>query len=104
MELCTSTLIIKAHPKGVPTKEALNILSQIVDGVAYLHSENIIQRDLKPANIFIKGNYMKIGDFNISKEIGKGGVTKASQMLATVDYCPPERLIYRQPGDFRADL
>ena len=106
MELCSSTLMdtLKANPKGVPMKEARNILSQIVDGVAYLHSENIIHRDLKPGNIFIKGNQMKIGDFNISKEIGKGGITKASQMLATLDYCPPERAIYRQPGDFRTDL
>ena len=72
MELCTSTLvdILKAHSNGVPIKEARNILSQIVDSVAYLHSKKIIHRDLKPANVFIKEGIIKIGDFNISKEIG----------------------------------
>ena len=106
MELCTSTLVdtLKSHPNGVPIKETRNIISQIVDGVAYLHSENIIHRDLKPANVFIKGGIMKIGDFNISKEIGKGDITRASQMLATLDYCPPERAIHRPPGDYRVDL
>ena len=106
MELCTSTLddTLKANPNGVPIKEARNILSQIVDGVAYLHSKKIIHRDLKPANIFIKDDIIKIGDFNISKEIGKGDITRASQMFATLDYCPPERTIHRQPGDYRVDL
>ena len=106
MELCTSTLddALKAHPNGVPIKEARNILSQIVDGVAYLHSKLIIHRDLKPANVFIKEGIMKIGDLNISKEIGKGNTTRASQMFATLDYCPPERAIHRQPGDYRVDL
>ena len=100
MELCTSTIVdtLKAHPNGVPIKEARNILSQLVDGVAYLHSKMIIHRDLKPASVFIKEDIMKIGDFNISKEIGKGNTTRASQMFATLDYCPPERAIHRQPG------
>ena len=106
MELCTSTLVdsLKAHPNGVPIKEARNILYQIVGGVAYLHSKKIIHRDLKPANIFIKEGIIKIGDFNISKEIGKGDTTRASQMFATLDYCPPERIIHRLPGDYRVDL
>ena len=106
MELCTSTLVdtLKAHSNGVPIKEARNILSQIVDGVAYLHSKLIIHRDLKPANVFIKEGIIKIGDFNISKEIGKGDMTRASQMLVTIHYCPPERAIHRQPGDYRVDL
>ena len=106
MELCTSTLVdtLKAHPNGVPIKEARNILSQIVNGVAYLHSKKIIHRDLKPANVFIKDGIIKIGDFNISKEIGKGDITRTSRMFATLDYCPPERAIHRLPGDYRVDL
>ena len=106
MELCTSTLddTLKAHPDGVPIKEARNILSQIVDGVAYLHSKKIIHRDLKPANIFIKEGIIKIGDFNISKEIGKGDITRPSQMMATFHYSPPERAIHRLSGDYRFDL
>ena len=106
MELCTSTLVdtLKAHANGVPIKEARNILSQIVDGVAYLHSKKIIHRDLKPANIFIKDGIIKIGDFNISKDIEKGDVTRPSQMLLTLHYSPPERAIHQQPGDYRVDL
>ena len=48
MELCTSTLldILKANPNGIPVEEARALLTQIVEGVAYLHSKNIIHRDL----------------------------------------------------------
>ena len=106
MELCDSTLvdILNQHPSGVPKSLARELLKQIVHGVEYLHSQGIIHRDLKPANIFIKDEIVKIGDFNISKEIGVGSTTKPSQMLLTYDYSPPERVVYHRPGDKRVDI
>ena len=106
MELCTSTLAdtIALNPQGISVGKAREYLKEIIEGVEYLHSQNIIHRDLKPENIFLKGEHVKIGDFNISKEVGVGTTTKPSQMLLTLGYAPPERVILRQPGDFRVDL
>ena len=109
MELCDSTLADtlkggKGIGMGIEGQRARRYLEQIVKGVSYLHSKNIIHRDLKLANIFLKEDQVKIGDFNISKEIGIGVATQANDMLLTVPYAPPERLILRLPGDKRTDI
>ena len=106
MELCGGTLmdIIKEHPEGVPRAQALNVLKQLVDGVFYLHSQGIIHRDLKPENVFMEGGVVKIGDFNISKEVGVGTTTTPSQVMLTYAYSPPERAVFGEKGDFRIDL
>lgn len=55
-----------------PFEEPLirNFIRQVLIGLSYLHSEDIIHRDIKGANILIdiKGT-VKIGDFGISKKV-----------------------------------
>jgi len=53
--------------------EASKILFQIIDGVQAIHNMNIVHRDLKSENIFLKKNkngngfQIKIGDFGFAK-------------------------------------
>lgn len=49
-------------------KEAHSFAKQILDGLAYIHSDNIIHRDLKPHNIFLADKVCKIGDFGLIKK------------------------------------
>ena len=44
----------------------INISTQIIDGLHYLHQLDIIHRDLKPTNIFLCNNTIKIGDFGLA--------------------------------------
>ncbi|XP_035704020.1 serine/threonine-protein kinase ppk4-like isoform X2 [Folsomia candida] len=54
-------------------------MTQVAQGLSFLHEAKIIHRDLKPRNILIfKGTIAKIADFGISREvesIDEGGVT-----------------------------
>ena len=63
-------------------------LIQILNGVVFLHSNNIMHRDLKSANIFLKtNNILKIGDLNVSKLIKN---TLAKTKTGTPYYLAPE--------------
>lgn len=42
---------------------------QIISGLYYMHSADILHRDLKPNNIFINSNcHIKIGDLNLARK------------------------------------
>ena len=43
----------------------------MVSAIKYCHENNVLHRDLKPKNIFLKDNNIKIGDFGLAKEISK---------------------------------
>ncbi|MFN2271519.1 MAG: serine/threonine-protein kinase, partial [Anaerolineae bacterium] len=43
----------RARGGGMPLGEVLRVLLDVLDGLAYAHSEGMIHRDLKPANILL---------------------------------------------------
>ena len=53
----------------MPVENALRILYQIILGLSALSENNIVHRDMKPANIFIHNNVYKIGDFGLAREL-----------------------------------
>jgi len=62
-------------------------LRQILDGIEYIHEQNVIHRDLKLGNIFVnKENIIKIGDFGMATYIEY----KSKTMCGTPNYLPPE--------------
>src|SRR5215470_7032665 len=86
----------------LPTEEVLGITRQICRGLDYAHSNGIIHRDVKPANIMITANgTVKIMDFGIAKSGGQ--VTNTGQVLGTPNYMSPEQVKGR-PLDGRSDL
>lgn len=40
---------------------------QVLSGVALLHRNGILHRDIKTANVFFTGGQYKLGDLNVSK-------------------------------------
>jgi NIMA (never in mitosis gene a)-related kinase 8 len=58
---------INESEKNFPERYVLTVFEQMTGAIAYMHSENILHRDLKTANIFLKRGVVKIADFGISK-------------------------------------
>ncbi|XP_041106770.1 interferon-induced, double-stranded RNA-activated protein kinase-like isoform X2 [Polyodon spathula] len=86
----------KNHLKTTRSKtDALKIFTQMVDGVEYIHSNNLIHRDLKPRNIFLnEDDKIKIGDFGLATEIideNNGNSIQRTKRTGTMSYMSPEQ-------------
>ncbi|MGC2696361.1 MAG: serine/threonine-protein kinase [Candidatus Angelobacter sp.] len=104
MELIEGTTLheLLAEKRVLATEEIVQITRQISRGLDYAHSNGIIHRDVKPANIMITANgTIKIMDFGIAKSGGQ--VTNTGQVLGTPNYMAPEQVKGR-PLDGRSDL
>jgi serine/threonine protein kinase len=54
--------------KSLPESQARSVMMQILNGLDYLHSNNILFRDIKLENIlFDNDGKIKITDFGLSK-------------------------------------
>ena len=81
---------IKSGP--IPTKEAINIATQIAEGLEAAHIKGIVHRDIKSQNIMITNDgKVKVMDFGLAKMKGKTQLTKAGSTLGTLEYMAPEQ-------------
>lgn len=79
--------------KKFEPQRVLKWLCQCSLGLAFMHSKNIMHRDLKPQNLFLtETDDLKLGDFGISKEI-KTADKLTNTFCGTRYYMPPE--VYR---------
>jgi serine/threonine-protein kinase len=92
--------------RPLPENDALAIVSQILEGLDYLHSQGVIHRDLKPQNIMLcSDGSLRIMDFGIAKVAASRRMTFGgfSPTMGTPDYMAPEQ-VKGQRGDERTDI
>ncbi|MEA2599923.1 MAG: eukaryotic-like serine/threonine-protein kinase [Acidobacteriota bacterium] len=81
----------------------LDVIAQVGDALDYAHSNRVVHRDVKPANILITtDNRVKITDFGIAR-LDSSNLTQEGQLLGTPNYMAPEQ-IQGKEVDHRADL
>jgi serine/threonine protein kinase len=105
------TLRTRLSRGRLTTREALEILLAVADGVAAAHARGIVHRDLKPENIFItRDGRVKVLDFGLARSASgmfaaRGAAIAVTEMLptepgiviGTVGYLAPEQLEARSP-------
>lgn len=52
----------------LPFESLIRIISEIIDGIQYIHLKGVIHRDIKPSNVLIRGEEVVICDFGILVE------------------------------------
>ena len=83
------------------TIEKLNMLQQIVSGVAFLHRHSVIHADLKPYNILVHQGKAQVADFSLAK---RWTGTPHSELVQTYYWRAPEIELgeYGLPSDMWA--
>ena len=82
--------------------EIMRWFAQLVDALAYVHSQRIIHRDLKSNNVFLKQGRALLGDFGMSK-VFEGSLQAAMTVVGTPFYTSPE-ICKHEPYNYKTDI
>ncbi|OZM58549.1 hypothetical protein CIB95_02990 [Lottiidibacillus patelloidae] len=78
--------------KPLSLTKVINIMTQLTDGIAHAHDNNIIHRDIKPQNILIDNEgTIKVTDFGIALASSSYTITHTMSVLGSVHYLSPEQ-------------
>ena len=93
-----------AESGALPLDLVLPVVRGAADALDYAHTNNIVHRDVKPANLMLTGNGMvKVTDFGIAKMLDDEiGLTSTGMVIGTAQYMSPEQ-IAAKPATGRSD-
>ena len=102
-------VLAREAPLGLD--RALDLTSQIAEGLGAAHELGIVHRDLKPDNLLVTRTragreIAKVVDFGIAKAMQEGageGLTRTGQVIGTPEFMSPEQLL-GDPVGARSDL
>jgi serine/threonine protein kinase len=110
LELCAGTLKDYCEKKynGPELPPDGLVLYQIANGLHYIHSRDLVHRDVKPDNILISMTtpvQMKLSDFGYVKKISHRGTFTQSGLKGTEKWMAPEilELVIKMEESSRAD-
>ncbi len=97
-----------AREGELPVAEALRILRDVVDALAYAHEHGVVHRDIKPDNVMLTDRHALVTDFGVAKAVSEAtGVevlTQTGMAIGTPAYMAPEQAVADPKVDHRADL
>ncbi|MEN2496548.1 MAG: hypothetical protein MHMPM18_001052 [Marteilia pararefringens] len=106
MEICASGNLFDYVDKNgsLDSRKLEKVAAQLIDGVCYMHSKEIIHRDIKSENLLINcDGVIKLCDFGLSKYLRNDA--QCYTYCGTVPYMSPEIIrekSYGFPSDFWA--
>ncbi len=85
-------LIQSSQPQPLSFK--LKIIEQVCCALGYAHRNDMIHRDVKPANVIVQPDGVaKLLDFGIARQDKTDGrLTRTGSVIGTIQYMAPERL------------
>ncbi|KAJ6227725.1 cyclin-dependent kinase 12 [Anaeramoeba flamelloides] len=101
--------LLKDEEIIVTNENIKSLMYQLLKALEYLNLNNIIHRDIKPHNLLIKKDVLKVADFGLSRyfeAISKldNENPKYSSQVITIWYRPPELLLGLTHYDSSVDI
>lgn len=88
--------------ESMPTKRVVEVMIRVLDAIHYAHGQNVLHRDLTPANILLDdSDQPRILDFGISVALNDS--TGRHDIAGTPNYLAPE-ILNNQPAGPGSDL
>lgn len=79
------------HQTALNECDAANIITQVVNGLIYLQSNNIMHRDISMSNLLLTANMqIKISDFGLATQLNQHYENKHMTLCGTPNYISPE--------------
>ena len=87
------TLADRLKRGALPPAEAVRLGHDLLGALEAAHGLGVVHRDVKPANIFLRGGRALLGDFGIARWqlTQDAGYTTPGQMIGTPRYMSPEQ-------------
>jgi hypothetical protein len=78
---------------ALPPAEAVHLAHDLLGALEAAHGLGVVHRDVKPANIFLRGGRALLGDFGIARwqQPQDAGYTTPGQLIGTPRYMSPEQ-------------
>ena len=94
-----------ARDRQLPVEDAVRLVCEIADALAFAHGKGIVHRDVKPANILLSDGHALLTDFGIAKALEPvtDSLTATGMSLGTPTYMAPEQIAGAGDVDGRAD-
>jgi serine/threonine-protein kinase len=97
-----------ARQGELPVHDAVRILIEVTDALAYAHAHGVVHRDVKPDNVMLSSRHALVTDFGVAKAVseatGTQQLTTAGIALGTPTYMAPEQATADPGMDHRVDL
>jgi tetratricopeptide (TPR) repeat protein len=97
---------LKARLEGgrLPVDEAVDIAAQVAEGLAKAHSQGVVHRDIKPGNLMLTEDGVRILDFGLAKFAdARLKLTLEGSTIGTIAYMAPEQA-RGDEADARSDI
>jgi serine/threonine-protein kinase len=69
----------------------MDVIAQVAAGLHEAHQRGLVHRDVKPANLLVSGDVVKVADFGISHAVDSASLTMTGVVIGSPGYVAPER-------------